>query len=198
METVRDRHELLRTVLPHDAVVAEVGVCDGDFARMIYDITSPARLHLIDIWAGIGAIGAEATTDEVSTARIQAVSQRFLPEIKEHRVMLHQGYSTDVLYLFPNGYFDWVYVDGDHSFDGVVGDLVRAAPKVRRGGFLAGHDYCLPEHEHITHRFDDISKAVETFCLARKWKITYLTESRPADTDDPDGQRSPSYVLERA
>jgi hypothetical protein len=35
-----------------------------------------------------------------------------------------------------------VYIDGDHTFDAVMLDLLQYAPKVRPGGVIALHDYC--------------------------------------------------------
>jgi hypothetical protein len=43
--------------------------------------------------------------------------------------------------MFPDAYFDWVYVDGDHSYEGCSRDLELYAPKVRSGGFLLVDDY---------------------------------------------------------
>lgn len=50
--------------------------------------------------------------------------------------------------------FDWIYVDGDHSFEGCYYDLHQAWKIVRPGGFLIGDDY--------TNK-DAVKKAVDTF-----------------------------------
>lgn len=36
---------------------------------------------------------------------------------------------------------DLVFLDGDHSFAGVMEDWHEWLPKVKPGGWLAGHDY---------------------------------------------------------
>jgi len=43
---------------------------------------------------------------------------------------------------FENRSLDFVYIDGDHTFDGVITDIVFWAQKVRHGGMIACHDYC--------------------------------------------------------
>lgn len=50
--------------------------------------------------------------------------------------------SLDVVGQFEDGSLDWVHVDGDHTFDACVQDIIRWAPKVREGGLVLVHDYC--------------------------------------------------------
>jgi hypothetical protein len=42
---------------------------------------------------------------------------------------------------FPDGYFDWVYVDGNHEYGYIREDLDHAYAKVRKRGLIAGDDY---------------------------------------------------------
>lgn len=51
--------------------------------------------------------------------------------------------SFSVISSFPDGYFDFVYIDGDHSYEGAKSDLIKYYPKLKRGGVtrIAGHDY---------------------------------------------------------
>ncbi len=43
--------------------------------------------------------------------------------------------------MFPDGYFDFVYIDGDHRYENVLLDIEFWLPKVKKGGILGGHDY---------------------------------------------------------
>lgn len=38
--------------------------------------------------------------------------------------------------------YDFIYLDGDHSYEGVKAELPLFWGKIRPGGVLAGHDYC--------------------------------------------------------
>ena len=71
---------------------------------------------------------------------------------RSHRVFdLAAGYSDrcevlrmttkDAAQLYPDGAFDFVFVDADHSYAAVKADIAKWAPKVRAGGWLGGHDY---------------------------------------------------------
>lgn len=50
--------------------------------------------------------------------------------------------SLDAVDDFEDGSLDWVNIDGDHTFDAAVQDIIRWAPKVREGGLVLVHDYC--------------------------------------------------------
>ena len=54
------------------------------------------------------------------------------------------------------GVLDFVFIDGEHSLQAVRDDLRWWAPKVRKGGVVAGHDYFVltpmviqAVHEHV-------------------------------------------------
>lgn len=44
-----DRESLLKC-LPKNAIVAEIGVDQGEFSQQILDICTPQKLHLVDAW----------------------------------------------------------------------------------------------------------------------------------------------------
>jgi hypothetical protein len=58
--------------------------------------------------------------------------------------------------LFPDGYFDIVFIDAIHIYEYVYADIGYWLPKVRKGGFLCGHDY-----GHSS--FSGVTKAVDKY-----------------------------------
>ena len=52
-----------------------------------------------------------------------------------------RNFSTTCAPLYPDGSFDFVYVDARHDYASAMEDIRAWWPKVRRGGILAGHDY---------------------------------------------------------
>jgi len=56
------------------------------------------------------------------------------------------------------------YIDGDHSYDGVVGDIKNFAPKIRRSGFLIFDDY---GKKHL-----EVTQAVDAMHNSEKWEMT--------------------------
>jgi cephalosporin hydroxylase len=49
--------------------------------------------------------------------------------------------SIEASFMFKDFYFDLVYIDAGHEFEHVVEDITHWMPKIKAGGFLAGHDY---------------------------------------------------------
>jgi len=50
--------------------------------------------------------------------------------------------SPEITTSFKDDYFDLVFIDGDHSHEGVKADIEAWSPKIKSWrGFLTGHDY---------------------------------------------------------
>ena len=58
-------------------------------------------------------------------------------------VKLHEDYSYDekVLSKFNDDEYDFIYVDGNHSFESTRQDFELYIPKIKSNGVLGGHDY---------------------------------------------------------
>lgn len=56
---------------------------------------------------------------------------------------------------FDDGFFDFVFIDADHSEFAVADDITHWKPKVKPGGWLGGHDY--------SRKFPGVIKSVDRF-----------------------------------
>ncbi|RMD75254.1 MAG: class I SAM-dependent methyltransferase [Lentisphaerae bacterium] len=76
-------------------------------------------------------------------------------------ITAHKGFSHDVLPALGDAKFDLVYVDGDHSYEGVLGDLRRCAPLLAENGILCGDDLDIqiPDLEEAKARQYTFSRA---------------------------------------
>lgn len=61
--------------------------------------------------------------------------------------------STDAADQFENESIDFIFIDGDHSEQAVYNDLQMYAPKVKKGGIIAGHDWFLAEVRSAVSRY---------------------------------------------
>jgi hypothetical protein len=135
--------------LPKNSVGAEIGVHLGDFSKQILDVVRPRELHLIDPWKHEESpvykkawYGGQANDGQLEMDnRYATVRARFDGEIRQGRVKIHRGYSQDILDQIPDGYFDWIYIDGNHLYEYVKSDLQLSFRKTRPGGYITGDDY---------------------------------------------------------
>ncbi|MDP7030535.1 MAG: class I SAM-dependent methyltransferase [Phycisphaerales bacterium] len=139
-----DARGRLLGLTPSNAVCAEIGVWKGAFTERVLRQRKPASYHLIDPWAFQGDMpdrwygGAIADGQGYMDAIHDDIQQRFgtLPN-----VTIHRSPSVEAAAEFDDDYFDWVYIDGDHSYEAVLADLECYAPKVKSGGWLLGDDF---------------------------------------------------------
>ncbi len=60
---------------------------------------------------------------------------------KPTNVVVCRKRSLDAALDFADGSLDLVYIDAEHDYDSVVSDISAWLPKIRKGGWIAGHDY---------------------------------------------------------
>lgn len=160
MQSVRD---YVLSLLPKGKTGAEIGVWTGDFSARILEVAEPRRLHLIDPFvtrtepayaqAWYGTAGG-IDMDHVRNG----VADRFADEIAADRVHLHIQPSQEAMAKFPPGSLDFVYIDGDHTYDAVSSDLELS--------FLAccpGAMICLDDYVSDGWWGDDVIRAAHEF-----------------------------------
>ena len=138
--------------MPKNGRCAEIGVWNGGFSEAILEVTRPRELVLIDPWDMLSKQSKEerthkkhADTDFMSEM-FKNVSDRY-GHLKN--VTISKGFSSDILSTYPDDYFDWVYVDGNHQYEFVKKDLELAFQKVRAGGIIAGDDFFWKRNEKL-------------------------------------------------
>ena len=60
------------------------------------------------------------------------------------KVRIIRDTSVNAAKMFDNEYFDFVYLDGDHSYESVTKDLESWYPKLKKFGVMCGDDYGHP------------------------------------------------------
>jgi hypothetical protein len=83
------------------------------------------------------------------------------------RVILIQGDSSTVVRQLP-GQFDVVFVDGDHSYDGVTADIFALRGRVQNRGAVLFHDYYHGYNADPENRAIKVAYAVDKHAPASK------------------------------
>lgn len=157
------RNEML-SVVPKYGVYAEIGVFRAEFSDILCKTLHPRELVLFDLFSGRVDSGDQdgnnmqyVDTREVYN-HLMNVSRVF-PGL---RVM--RGDSSSNLRTFPDNTFDMIYIDGDHSYEGVKKDLLVAYSKVKPGGWIMGHDFGINPDKTKNYYDFGVEKAVVEFC----------------------------------
>lgn len=150
---------------------AEIGTREGLFAEALCQAMPDLELICIDPWAAW-----PEHSDLVQYADPLDCMRQAQDRLADYKCKLVQARSQDYAPEVPDGALDFIYIDGDHGFDGTMLDLILWSPKVREGGIVAGHDYQY-------HRYNGVVPAVNAYTanhLVHEWYIT--------------GEVSPSYL----
>jgi len=161
-ELLLNRARLLAK-LPRWAVTAELGVDHAAFSEEILRVAQPQTLHLVDLW----------NTDRYHDGLFENTKAKFAQPIADGRVRIHRKNSIAAADDFADGYFDWIYVDTDHSYETTAQELRRYASKVKDDGIIAGHDYTMGNWVS-SYRYGVI-EALHEFCVEQNWEFVYLT-----------------------
>jgi hypothetical protein len=104
----------------------EIGVRRGG-SCLVWCRTNP-QLHLtaIDVWRGQRGVREKAIA---------------LEQLSGYHVTPCHAASMDVVGTVANRSLDFVHIDGDHTFEGCLLDMIHWSYKLRPGGIMAVHDY---------------------------------------------------------
>jgi len=127
---------------------AEVGTYKGQYAKVLCDSNPKLHLTCIDPWRAYSHWTQEFEDKIYATA---------LENLKGRNVTIIRKPSLDAVRDFKDESLDFVLVDGDHSFDGAMQDIIQWSYKVRKEGIVMVHDYW------VSGIGADVVKAVDAY-----------------------------------
>jgi cephalosporin hydroxylase len=164
---VKTREDLLK-LIPKNGVCAEIGVFEGEFSKAIICEVAPLKMYMVDIFCG-KMCSADKNGNNMKWIEMDDSYSKLKKEYEnDPNVVIYKGSSESFFKDLSDGYLDFVYIDADHSYNGVKSDLENSYSKVKVGGFIAGHDYC--------QNFQGVIKAVNEFCDKYKLAVEITTD----------------------
>ena len=144
-------------------VGAEIGVWDGSLSKYLLDNQPNLILHMVDLWQPWTPKDKTYIADDdimcsTSADRFEQIYQDVIKLVEPFglRAVINRDDSVQAAATYDDDYFDFVFVDAEHSEAALALDIAAWWPKVRPGGWLGGHDYEHPD-------FPGVTKAVNTF-----------------------------------
>jgi len=142
--------------LPMDAIVVKIGAGAGTDTIAILEVTVDVLIFSIDILCA----ECEATTNE----HLRLKESGFHDTGNVIRIW-GDSKVVGLKWPFP---LDWLHVDGDHSDEGISGDIKTWLRHVRPGGIVSFHDYgkdVWPAVKDVVDRTMKGQELLEQYCV---------------------------------
>ena len=171
-----DREEFFKTIAHKkqnliNKKVLEIGVADGNNALRIYKYLNPSKIFLIDPWVRQKKRAADRrASDAVHKKAYQKTKSKF----SDKNCEIIKNYAENVVDNFEDEFFDFIYIDGDHSYEGCKKDLDLYYPKLKKGGFFGGHDFTGNLNSFVNKKYG-VQKAVCEFLISHNKKLQFIT-----------------------
>jgi hypothetical protein len=145
--------------LGDDVVGIEVGTCRAESTSYLLEkCPNIMRIFTIDPYKSYQDWNGEITQDVIDKF-MKAAKKNLKPY--GDRVRMIREPSLEATNNFTDTLVDFVFIDGDHSYEATLADCEAYYPFLKKGGFFCGHDYA---------NLDSVRKAVTDF--REKNKIT--------------------------
>jgi len=143
---------------------AEIGVLEGEFSLVLLKAIPGLKLICADAWMDYVKKNGDKTY-EVARENLSGYDVDF-------KRMLSMESAKEV----EDGSLDFVYIDANHQFDGVMSDIIFWSKKVRPGGIVAGHDYHTNVHYGVVPAVDAYARAhgINEYYVTREKKPTWF------------------------
>lgn len=149
-----------------NGVGVEIGLLWGDYALKLFENGWKGKIVGIDIWRDVEHMA------------------RAFKNLENTNSIMIKSTSIEASKIFARNSLDWIYIDGDHTYEAVKNDLNNWYPKVRKGGIIAGHDYTSdeekakhPELEFLNNGSVGVVQAVDEFCKEKGYAVNVIHET---------------------
>ena len=149
---------------------AEIGIESGRFSQQICNQNPGVHLLCVDAWTKYRGY-SRAISQPNFDKHHENAKRRLAP----YNVEIIHALSMDAVEDIELESLDFVYIDGNHSYDFAMMDLIQWGRRVRRGGIISGHDYFLCRNV-------DIIPVVDSYTSARGIREWFLTSEEKAKT----------------
>lgn len=136
----------LPNILSPESIGIELGVAGGYYSDILLKSSKFLRLYSIDRWSDHHGVD-----EYLSAAKKLAVHG-------SQSIVIKASFD-DVISLFPEDYFDFIYIDAYAHTGQEGGTILRDwFPKLKKGGIFSGHDY---EEKQWPKTFSAVNKFIE-------------------------------------
>jgi hypothetical protein len=173
LDNISSRDDLIKILKPNGNGI-EIGVRDGLYSSFILNNCPNLKLYLLDCWDEQDPkIYNDLYCDNRTHAEnLKKTIINIFPYFQRTRII--KGYSEEFANSFEDNYFDFIYIDANHSYEAAKFDINKWYQKLKKGGLFAGHDY-LDIYKDKEQIFG-VKQAVDEFAKENNLKIYHTKE----------------------
>lgn len=121
---------------------AELGVKEGRTSFYLLSRNPNLSMISVDLWDVQEGNDQKAGGESYATWDNEGYYQNFNASMKRFgsRSMIYRMFTNEAAPLVTDNSLDFVFIDADHSYDGVKNDIIDWYPKVKDTGMVIGHD----------------------------------------------------------
>jgi predicted O-methyltransferase YrrM len=134
--------------LGNRSTIVEIGSWKGKSTYCLAMGLKDGKIFAIDPFNAEGEPGSKEIYEQMkgTIPLVDQFQNTFKANGLSNKVQAMVGYSNKFIDQFPT--IDFLFIDGDHSIEGCDYDYTNYAHKVKKGGYLAFHDFN-PERDEL-------------------------------------------------
>jgi hypothetical protein len=137
--------------LGDDLIGCELGVCKGRNLRFLLDRAPNIKtVYAIDPWEPYDDWCGHMDQTTVESWMRQAVD---LLEDYDDKITVLRAKSSVALNYIKDNTLDYIFIDGNHSYESTKFDLENSFKKIKSKGLLSGHDWQLESVQQAVTEF---------------------------------------------
>lgn len=154
--------EFKQYVQDKKVIILEAGVYRGYYSKELFKIFNCEKLYLLDQWFSEYEGGKYKVPNILDYAK---TAMSFFDGCKNVIFIKSGSLSFD---LWPDDYFDYVYLDNDHSYEHCVKEFPKYWYKVKSGGMISGDNLEAPG---VKRALDEFSENLGIEYQSQPWKV---------------------------
>lgn len=153
-------------------IAAELGCAEGYNSLDLLN-GGIEKLYMVDNWGTIAGQKGDGGYDQ---AWHDSNYERAMKHVSDYlaQIIVLRGLTSEMHANVPDNSLGLLYLDANHSYEGVMQDLELWYPKVIKGCVIAGHDY-LSGHYGINQAVKEFTKKHGIF------EVLTIQENKPED-----------------
>jgi len=153
-----------------EIIGAELGVWKGKMSYYLLSELPNLTLIMVDRWAPpIPGDSYHTSGSEMALCDIKKFDKVYAEAMDRvfpyrDRTIVYEMTTVKAADDVENYFLDFVFIDADHSYEGVKNDIIHWRDKVKIGGWICGHDWG-------NVKKGNVQKAVEEFFPREKIEL---------------------------